>query len=324
MTDTFRQRADAVDGMGGAGGFSGGGFSMDDIFSMFGDIFGGRGGFSGFGGFGGGGGRQGERVFRGSDLRVKVKLNLQEISEGAEKKLKVKKYVMCPDCQGTGAEKGSGSDTCPDCNGSGYVFKTRQSMFGMMQTQSDCTRCGGEGRIIRNKCHRCSGEGIVYGEEIISAKIPAGATSEYQLTMSGKGNAAKHNGVPGDLYIQIVEEESKELIRDGNDLVYNLMVSVPTAVLGGLVDVPTVTGKVRMTIEPGTQPGKVMRLRGKGLPSINGYGKGDLLVRISVYIPETLSRDEKNAMEQLKDSENFKPSESTRQNFFQRFKNLFD
>ena len=326
---TKRQRydqfgADAVDGMGGAGGFSGGGFSMDDIFSMFGDIFGGRGGFSGFGGFGGGGGRQGERVFRGSDLRVKVKLNLQEISEGAEKKLKVKKYVMCPDCQGTGAEKGSGSDTCPDCNGSGYVFKTRQSMFGMMQTQSDCTRCGGEGRIIRNKCHRCSGEGIVYGEEIISAKIPAGATSEYQLTMSGKGNAAKHNGVPGDLYIQIVEEESKELIRDGNDLVYNLMVSVPTAVLGGQVDVPTVTGKVRMTIEPGTQPGKVMRLRGKGLPSINGYGKGDLLVRISVYIPETLSRDEKNAMEQLKDSENFKPSESTRQNFFQRFKNLFD
>ena len=318
---------DAVDGMGGAGGgFGGGGFSMDDIFSMFGDLFGGRGGgFSGFGGFGGGGSsRQSERVFRGNDLRVKVKLNLQEIAEGAEKKLKVKKYVTCPDCQGSGAEKGSGTETCSECNGSGYVLRTRQSMFGMMQTQSACPRCGGEGRIIKNKCRRCSGEGIIYGEEIITAKIPAGATSEYQLTMSGKGNAGKHNGVPGDLYIQIVEEESKELIRDGNDLVYNLMISVPQAALGAQVDIPTVNGKVRMTIDAGTQPGKVMRLRGKGLPAINGYGTGDLLVRISVYIPETLSRDEKNAMEQLKDSDNFRPSESTRQSFFQRFKNLFD
>lgn len=316
---------DAVDGMGAGGGFSGGGFSMDDIFSMFGDIFGGRGGFSGFGGFGGGGGgRQSERVFRGADLRVKVKLNLQEIATGAEKKLKVKKYVMCPDCQGSGAEKGSATETCPECNGSGYVLKTRQSMFGMMQTQSACPRCGGEGKIIKNKCHRCSGEGIIYGEEIITAKIPAGATSEYQLTMSGKGNAGKHNGVPGDLYIQIVEEESKELVRDGNDLVYNLMISVPQAALGAQVDIPTVTGKVRMTIESGTQPGKVMRLRGKGLPSINGYGTGDLLVRISVYIPETLNREEKAALEQLKDSDNFKPSESTRQSFFQKFKSLFD
>lgn len=316
---------DAVDGMGAGGGFNGGGFSMDDIFSMFGDIFGGRGGFSGFGGFGGsGGGRQSERVFRGADLRVKVKLNLQEIATGAEKKLKVKKYVMCPDCQGSGAEKGSATETCPECNGSGYVLKTRQSMFGMMQTQSACPRCGGEGKIIKNKCHRCSGEGIIYGEEIITAKIPAGATSEYQLTMSGKGNAGKHNGVPGDLYIQIVEEESKELVRDGNDLVYNLMISVPQAALGAQVDIPTVTGKVRMTIESGTQPGKVMRLRGKGLPSINGYGTGDLLVRISVYIPETLNREEKAALEQLKDSDNFKPSESTRQSFFQKFKSLFD
>ena len=197
-------------------------------------------------------------------------------------------------------------------------------MFGMMQTQAACPRCGGEGKIIKNKCRKCSGEGIVYGEEVITAKIPAGATSEYQLTMSGKGNAAKHNGVPGDLYIQIVEEESKELIRDGNDLVYNLMISIPQAALGGQVDIPTVSGKVRMTIEPGTQPGKVMRLRGKGLPAINGYGNGDLLVRISVYIPETLSRDEKNALEGLKDSDNFKPSESTKQSFFQKFKNLFD
>lgn len=313
-----------VDGQGGFGG-GGAGMNMNDIFSMFGDIFGGRGGFSGFGGFGGGGGgRQSERVFRGADLRVKVKLNLQEIATGAEKKLKVKKYVMCPDCQGSGAEKGSATETCPECNGSGYVLKTRQSMFGMMQTQSACPRCGGEGKIIKNKCHRCSGEGIIYGEEIITAKIPAGATSEYQLTMSGKGNAGKHNGVPGDLYIQIVEEESKELVRDGNDLVYNLMISVPQAALGAQVDIPTVTGKVRMTIESGTQPGKVMRLRGKGLPSINGYGTGDLLVRISVYIPETLNREEKAALEQLKDSDNFKPSESTRQSFFQKFKSLFD
>ena len=315
---------EGVDGMGGAGGSGAGGFSMDDIFSMFGDIFGGHGFGSAFGGGFGGGGRQAERVYRGSDLRVKVKLSLQEIASGTEKKLKVKKYVPCPDCHGTGAEKGSTSETCPDCHGTGYVVRTRQSMFGMMQTQSACPRCGGEGKIIKNKCRRCSGEGIVYGEEIITAKIPAGATSEYQLTMSGKGNAAKHNGVPGDLYIQIVEEESKELIRDGNDLVYNLMISVPQAALGGQVDIPTITGKVRMTIEPGTQPGKVMRLRGKGLPAINGYGNGDLLVRISVYIPETLSRDEKNALEGLSESDNFKPSESTKQSFFQKFKNLFD
>jgi len=318
---------DGVDGMGGAGGFSGGGFSMDDIFSMFGDIFGGRGGFGGFtSGFGGGSGsgRQAGRVYRGNDLRVKVKLTLQEIATGTEKKLKVRKYIVCPDCHGTGAEKGSATETCPDCHGSGYVLRTRQSMFGMMQTQTDCPRCGGEGKIIKNKCRKCSGEGIVYGEEVITAKIPAGATSEYQLTMSGKGNAAKHNGVPGDLYIQIVEEESKELVRDGNDLVYNLMISVPEAALGGQVDIPTITGKARMAIEPGTQPGQVMRLRGKGLPAINGYGNGDLLVRISVYIPETLNRNEKNTLESLRESENFKPSESTKQNFFQKFKNLFD
>lgn len=318
------------EGVDGAAGFGGGagGFSMDDIFSMFGDIFGGRGGgfggFSGFGGFGGGGGRQSERVFRGADLRVKVKLSLQEIASGAEKKLKVKKYVCCPDCNGTGAEKGSGTDTCPDCNGSGYVIRSRQSMFGMMQTQSACSRCGGEGKIIKNKCRKCGGEGIVYGEEIITAKIPAGATSEYQLTMSGKGNAGKHNGVPGDLYIQIVEEEDKELVRDGNDLVYNLMLSISQATLGAQVDVPTVGGKVRMTVESGTQPGKVMRLRGKGLPSINGYGTGDLLVRISVYIPETLNKEEKAHFEALRDSDNCRPSESTKENFFRKFKSLFE
>ena len=315
---------------GGAGGF-GQGMSMDDIFSMFGDIFGGGGGFggfSGFGGFGGGGGRPQQRKFRGSDLRVKVKMSLKDISTGVEKKFKLKKYVTCEHCHGSGAEGDSGTETCPNCHGTGSVMRTQQSIFGMMQTQTVCPNCNGEGKIIKNKCKHCSGEGITYGEEVVEVKIPAGVAEGMQLTVNGKGNAGKHNGVAGDLLVVIEEESHPDLIRDENDLIYNLLLSVPTATLGGTVEIPTIDSKVKVKIEPGTQPGKVLRLRGKGLPNVNSYGyssgTGDLLVNISVYIPEHLSKDEKQAMEKMQDSDNFMPNLSIKEKIFKKFKNFCD
>lgn len=304
------------------GGFSGG-MSMDDIFSMFGDIFGGHGGFGGFSGFGGGGTSQ-QRRYRGSDLRVKVKLTLKEISTGVEKKFKLKKYVACPHCHGSGAEGTGGVETCPTCKGSGTVIRNQQTILGTMQTRTTCPTCGGEGHIIKNKCKECGGEGIVYGEEVVTVKIPKGVADGMQLSMSGKGNAGKHNGVPGDLLILVEEEPDKELIRDGNDVLYNLLLNFPTAALGGTVEIPTIDGRVKVKIEPGTQPGKVLRLRNKGLPSINGYGTGDLLVNVSVYVPETLTKDEKKMMEELDKSENFQPTTSIREKIFKKFKKLFD
>ena len=282
------------------GGFSGG-MSMDDIFSMFGDIFGGHSGFGG--GFGGGYSSNQQRRFRGADLRVKVKLNLKEISTGVEKKFKLKKYVQCSHCHGTGAEGNSGTETCPTCNGTGSVIRNQQTILGTMQTRVTCSTCGGEGKIIKEKCKECSGEGIVYGEEVVTVKIPAGVAEGMQLTMNGKGNAGKHNGNPGDLLILIEEEADKDLIRDEDDLIYNLLLSFPTAALGGAVEIPTVDGKVKVKIEPGTQPGKVLRIRGKGLPAVNGYGTGDLLVNISIYVPETLSKEEKKALEEYASSD---------------------
>ena len=327
-----RQRYDqfgheGLNGAGDFGGFGGEGMSMDDIFSMFGDIFGGRGGFGGFG-FGGSRSGASQRKFRGSDLRVKVKLNLKEISTGVQKKFKLKKYVTCSHCHGTGAEGGSGMETCPTCHGTGTVTRTQQSIFGTIQTQTTCPQCGGEGKIIKNKCKHCGGEGIVYGEEVVEVKIPAGVAEGMQVTINGKGNAAKHNGVPGDLLVVIDEERHPDLIRDQEDLIYNLLLSFPTAALGGSVEIPTIDGKAKVKIEPGTQPGKVLRLRGKGLPIINSYGSttgvGDLLVNISVYIPETLNKDEKNALEKLQDSENFQPNTSIKDKLFSKFKNFFN
>lgn len=309
---------------GSGGGFSGGSMSMDDIFSMFGDIFGGHTGFGGFGGFGRGSSQGGQRKFRGSDLRVKVKLSLKDIAYGTTKKFKLKKYVPCSHCHSTGAEGNSGTEVCPTCKGSGHILRTQQSIFGMMQTQSVCPQCNGEGRIIKNKCKECGGEGIVYGEEVVEVKIPAGVAGGMQLSMSGKGNAGRHNGVNGDLLIQIEEEPHPELIRDENDLIYNLLLDIPTATLGGTVEVPTIDSRAKVKIEPGTQPGKVLRLRGKGLPSVNGYGTGDLLINVSVYIPETLSREEKNAIESFKDSPNFKPNPSIKEKIFHKFRNFFD
>ena len=313
---------DGPAGMGGFGGFSGGGFSMDDIFSMFGDIFGGHG--SGFGGFSGGRGRA---QYRGSDLRLKVRLSLQEISTGVTKKFKVKKDVTCNHCHGSGAENGSAAETCPTCHGSGVVTRTTQSIFGMMQTQSTCPTCNGEGKVIKNKCRECSGSGVVKGEEVVEIKIPAGVAEGMVVNVPGKGNAGKHNGVNGDIQVFIEEEENDTFIRDGNNLIYNLLLDFPTAALGGQMEIPTIEGtKVRIKIEPGTQPGKTLRLRGKGLPAVQGYGRGtgDLVVNVSVYVPKTLSRDEKNALEQMKESDNFKGDAATKQSIFQKFRNYFN
>lgn len=309
---------------GGAGGFGGAGMNMDDIFSMFGDIFGGRGFGGGFGGFGGfGGGRQQQPRHRGSDLRVKVRLNLNEISEGVTKKFKLKKSVVCPHCNGSGAE-GNSTETCPDCKGSGRTVRTVRTPFGIMNSETTCQRCNGEGKIIKNKCPHCNGEGVIAGEEVVEANIPAGVQEGMALTMRGKGNAGRRNGIPGDLQIIIEEEEHPTLIRQENDLIFNLLLDIPTATLGGTVEVPTIEGKAKVTIEAGTQPGKVMRLRGKGLPVLNGYGRGDIIINISIYIPETLTKDEKKCFEKFRESENFRPSAGIKDKIFRRFKNFFD
>ncbi len=314
---------------GGAGGFSSGGMSMEDIFSQFGDIFGGHfgsfGGFSSFGDFGfGGGSRRSTRVRRGSDLRVRVSLSLAEIAKGVEKKIKVKKYVPCQHCNATGAEHGSNPVTCTTCNGSGRVTRVQNTILGQMQTQSECPTCEGEGTIIKNKCSHCNGEGILRAEEVIKINIPAGVTEGMQLSMSGKGNAARRGGMNGDLLILIEEKAHPELIRDENDLIYNLLISVPTATLGGSVEVPTVDGRVKVNIAAGTQPGKVLRLRGKGLPSVNRYGTGDLLIRVGVYIPEKLTGEEKEMMEKLAKSNRMQPTASASKDFFTRFRNMFE
>ncbi len=314
---------------GGFGGFGGnaGGFSMDDIFSMFGDVFGGHGGGfgGGFGGFGGGHAQQAQ--YRGSDLRIKVSLSLQEIATGTTKKFKVKKYVPCSHCHGSGAEDGSGSATCQTCHGSGVVTRTTRTMFGMMQTQSECPTCHGEGRVIKNKCHECGGSGIVKGDEVVEIKIPAGVAEGMVVNVPGKGNAGEHNGISGNIQVYISEEPNDTFVRDGNDIIYNLLLDFPTAVLGGNAEIPTIDGtKVKIKIEPGTQPGKTLRLRGKGLPAVEGYGSGngDLVVNISVFVPKTLSKEEKHAVEKFRDSDNFKGDKETKNTIFSRFKNYFN
>ena len=311
---------------GGTGGFSDFGASqmnMDDIFSMFGDIFGGH----GFGGFGGGGGQRRPQQFRGSDLRLKVRLTLEEINQGVTKKFKVRKDITCSHCNGSGAEAGSSREQCHTCHGTGYISHTTQSIFGMMQTQGVCPTCGGEGTVIKNKCHECHGEGIVKGEEVVEIKIPAGVAEGMVVNVPGKGNAGRHNGVNGDIQVFIEEEPHDTFVRDGNNLIYNLLLDFPTAALGGEVEIPTIEGsKLRVKIDSGTQPGKTLRLRGKGLPAVQGYGsgKGDLVVNISVYVPKTLSREEKEALQRFKDSDNFKGDKQTKDTIFQRFKNYFN
>ena len=315
-------------GPGGAGGFDFSGFggasmNMDDIFSMFGDIFGGHSGFGGFGGFGGGGGRP---QYRGNDLRLTVRLTLQEIAEGVTKKFKVKKDITCEHCHGTGAKEGAQPETCPQCNGSGVVYKTVRTMLGMMQTQTTCPNCHGEGTVIKDKCPYCNGEGVTKGEEVIETNIPAGVSEGMVVNVPGKGNAGKHNGVNGDIQVLIKEEPNDTFIRNGQDLYYTLLLDLPTAILGGEVDIPTISGnKISLKIDPGTQPGKQVRLRGKGLPAVQGYGRGtgDIIVNISVYIPKTLTKEEKEAVEVFKESDNFKSSNADKKSIFEHIKNLF-
>jgi molecular chaperone DnaJ len=321
-----KQRYDRY-GHDGVKGMPGGGFnmSMDDIFSHFGDIFGDAfgGAFNDQFGFGQRG-RTRRHVNRGTNLRVKVKLTLEEIANGVEKKIKVGKYVPCDSCSGTGAEKGASMNTCPTCHGKGQVTRVTSTFIGQMQTTSTCPTCDGEGTIIGTKCNKCFGNGIIKGEEVIAVRIPAGVAEGMQLSMSGKGNAAARGGIPGDLLILVEEQEHEYFTRDGNNLVYEHFMSIPDAALGTTIEIPTLDGKARVKIEPGTQGGKILRLKGKGLPDLNGYGRGDILVNLSVWTPKNLTKEELIILEKLRESENFKPHPSKKdKGFFDRMKDIF-
>jgi molecular chaperone DnaJ len=308
-------------GFGGGRGGQGGGFggmNMDDIFSQFGDIFGGH--FSG-----GGGGRGGRRVNRGSNLRVKVKMTLEEIANGVEKKIKVNKYVACKPCNGSGAKNGSSYNTCSTCKGSGQVTRIQNTILGAMQTTSTCPSCGGEGQSITEKCTSCHGDGVVQAEEVISINIPGGVAEGMQLSVGGKGNMGARGGVPGDLIVVVEEIEHEHLKRDGMHLFYDHYVSFSDAALGTQIEVPTIDGKAKVKIDAGTQSGKVLRLKAKGLPDINTYGRGDILVNINVWTPQHLTKEEKKILEDLKEAENFKPKPGKKdKGFFERMKQYFE
>ncbi len=310
---------------GGFGGFSGGGMSMEDIFAQFGDIFGGR--FSG-GGFGGAAGRGTSRgrkpVRKGSDLRINVKLSLADIASGVTKTLKIPTNDACTACKGTGAKDGTAFTTCPTCHGQGTIVQMQQTMFGAMQSEAVCPQCHGDGKIISTPCQQCSGTGVQRKENTVSFNIPAGVSDGMVLTIKGKGNAPAHGGVNGDLQVVINEIKHPELIRDGNDVIYNLMLDIPTATLGGAVEVPTITGRARLNIPAGTQPGKVLRLRGKGVPDPNGGTRGDELINVMVYIPENLTAEQKATFEQMRTQPNMKPDESTTRRLFSKLKHIFE
>lgn len=317
----------AADNMGG--GYSGAGMSTDDILSHLNDIFGDLGGFGGFGGFGDifGGGRSsrgGRRVNHGTNLQVRVRVTLEDIAHGVEKKIKIPRMVACEHCHGTGAKDGTAMSTCPTCHGSGVEVRVQRTIMGQMQSQSVCHTCGGTGKVIKERCTYCGGQGLVRKEEIVTINIPAGVSDGMTLKVSGRGNDAMGGGVPGDLYVVIQEERDTRFQRDGDDLIYNLMLDFPTAALGGKVDVPTIDGGARVSIQPGTQPGKVLRLRGKGLPSPDHYGTGDLLINVMVYVPENLSSSERKAIEGFGESENFKPSESAKSRIFSKLRHIFE
>ncbi len=320
-----RQRYDQFGhaGVGGAagGGFDGGGMRMEDIFSNFGDVFG-----EGFFGGGGGGGRSRSRGTgaRGSNLRVKVKLSYEEILKGAHKTIKVKKYVRCDSCTGSGAKDKSSIQNCNSCGGSGQVRRVTSTFLGQMQTVTTCPTCNGDGTMIANKCTSCKGEGRVYGDETISIDIPAGVQEGMQLNVSGKGNMGERNGSPGDLLVVIEEEKHPELMREGLNVLYELHISFPDVVMGIEVEVPTITGKAKIKIPAGTQAGKILRLKGKGFPSVNSYEKGDQLININVWTPQHLSTEEKTMLEKMKVSPNFKPDASkSDKSFFDKIREAF-
>ena len=313
-------------GAGGFGGFDAGGMDLNDIIRNFAQNFGFGGGFGGFSSSFEDAGSAGSRKYQGSDLRVKAKLTLQEMAQGITKKYKVQKDVTCRECHGSGCEKDYKPETCITCKGRGYVLHTRQSFFGMTQVQEPCPTCHGEGTVIKKPCSHCHGEGIVKGEEIVEVKIPAGVVGGMIINAHGKGNAGKHNGIPGNIQVVIEEIPHPELIRDGQDLIYNLLLTIPQAVLGDSVEIPTIEGKAKINIKAGTQPGTTLRLCGKGLPAIKGYGygTGDIIVNVSIYIPETLSKEEKKIFEDLKNSENIQSSQSIKEKIFKTFKNYFN
>lgn len=298
----------------GAGGFGGGGMNMDDIFSQFGDIFGGAFGGGGFSGFGGGFGG-GQRRVKGSNLRVRLKLTLEEIANGVEKKIKVKRKVQAP---------GTTYKTCSTCNGTGQVTRITNTILGRMQTSAPCNTCGGAGQTIDKKPKDADAQGLIVKEETIPVNIPAGVVDGMQLKVSGKGNEAPGNGISGDLLVAIEELPHEKLQREGDNLHYDLYVSLPDAILGTSKEIDTVTGKVRIKIEAGVQSGKILRLRGKGIPSINGYGKGDLLVHVNVWTPKTLSKSQKEFFESMREDDHFIPKpERGDKSFFEKVKDMF-
>lgn len=312
-----------VGGAAGGGGGYGGGMNMEDIFSQFGDIFGDD---SPFGSFFGGGGRSqgGRRVRKGSDLRIKLKLNLEEIAKGAEKKIKVKRYVSCTSCNGNGSKNGNSVTTCATCNGQGQVRTVRQTMLGQMMSTSTCPTCNGEGQQVKERCETCFGEGRQLHEDQISIKIPAGVSDGMQLSMAGKGNVPSRGGVAGDLLIVVEEEENADLKRDGNNIIYDLHLSFIDAALGTDVEIPTVDSKVKITVKAGTQSGEILRLKGKGLRDLNGYNVGDQLIHVSIFTPRNLSSDEKDTLEKLRNSPNFVPKVGNQnKSFFEKMKDIF-
>lgn len=312
-----------VDPNRGGGGFGGGGMTMEDIFSQFGDIFGETGGpFGSF--FGGGRSSTRSRGERGSNLRIKVSLSLEEIANGVTKKIKVKKQVTCDQCNGSGAKDSSSLQTCGTCRGSGMVRQVRSTILGQMQTTTTCPTCNGTGQIIKDRCTKCKGDGRMYAEETIEIPIPAGVEGGMQLSMRGKGNAGRMGGPAGDLLINIEEKPHEHLQRDGMNLIHDLYLNFADAALGTSVEVPTIDGRVKIKIPAGTQSGKIFRLKGKGLSNVQDYGQGDQLIHVNVWTPKKLSDDERKILEQLRESENFipQPGKSDR-GFFDRMRDYF-